>query len=74
MLNTKVNYPKITLAAARVNAGYSQKEAASRLKINERTLQNYESGANVPDWDMVHKSVNFTISRLIIFFLALNYA
>lgn len=26
MLNTKVNYPKITLAAARVNAGYSQKE------------------------------------------------
>lgn len=48
MLNTKVNYPKITLAAARVNAGYSQKEAASRLKINERTLQNYESGANVP--------------------------
>ena len=33
MLNTKVNYPKITLAAARVNAGYSQKEAASRLKI-----------------------------------------
>lgn len=55
MLNTKVNYPKITLAAARVNAGYSQKEAASRLKINERTLQNYESCANVPDWDMVHK-------------------
>lgn len=74
MLNTKVNYPKITLAAARVNAGYSQKEAASRLKINERTLQNYESGANVPDWDMFIKSVNFTISRLILFFLAPNYA
>lgn len=50
-----MNYPKITLAEARVNAGYSQKEAAKELNISNKTLFNYEAGEQVPDWDMVHK-------------------
>lgn len=48
-----MNYPKITLKAARVNADLSQKEAAAALGVNVATLQNYESGKTVPDWDTV---------------------
>ena len=43
------------MAAARVNAGYSQKEAAEKLNISNKTLFNYETGEQVPDWEMVHK-------------------
>ena len=46
---------KITLKAARVNAGLSQSEASKRLGISTKTLQNYESGTTVPDWTMVRK-------------------
>ena len=47
--------PKITLRAARVNAGLPQKEAAKQLGISQATLQNYENGATVPDWDVVEQ-------------------
>lgn len=50
-----MNYPKITLAAARVNAGLTQKEAAKKLNICQKTLINYETGEKVPNWDMVNK-------------------
>nr|WP_296077695.1 helix-turn-helix transcriptional regulator [uncultured Ruminococcus sp.] len=50
-----MNYPKITLKAARVNAGLSQKEAAQKLNISRDTLSNYEKGIFSPSWDMVHK-------------------
>ncbi len=40
--------PKITLAAARVNAGYTQKKAAELLKVSNKTLSSWESGASVP--------------------------
>ena len=36
--------PKITLEAARVNAHFTQREAAKALGISVATLQNYESG------------------------------
>ena len=45
--------PKISLKAARVNANLSQKTAANQLGISVATLQNYESGKTIPDWDMV---------------------
>lgn len=48
-------YPKITLAAARVNAGLTQVKASEALHISKETLANYESGKTVPDWDMVRK-------------------
>lgn len=48
-------YPQISMAAARVNACLNQQEAAEKLGISKATLQNYEAGKTVPDWDMVHK-------------------
>ena len=48
-------FPKITLAAARVNAGLSQQEAAKALGVSVATLQNYESGKTVPQWGTVQK-------------------
>lgn len=38
----------ISLKAARVNAGFTQKEAAKRLKISETTLLKYERGVTYP--------------------------
>ena len=45
--------PKISLAAARINAGFSQEEAAKALNISRSTLIKYESGETVPNWDTV---------------------
>ena len=50
-----MNTSKITLEAARVNAKYTQAEAAEMLGISRATLQNYEAGRNVPTWDTVQK-------------------
>ncbi len=48
-------YPKITLAAARVNAGLTQEEAAKLIGVSKATLQNYEAGKTVPNWEIVHR-------------------
>ena len=40
---------KISLRAARINAGLSQKEVAQILKISNKTLHNWESGKTSPD-------------------------
>lgn len=45
--------PKISLAAARVNAGYQQEVAAAKLHISTETLRNWESGKTVPGYDKV---------------------
>lgn len=45
--------PKITPAAARVNAGYTQKDAATKLGIGVFALRSYEEGKTVPPWDVV---------------------
>ena len=39
---------KITLAAARVNKGFTQKYAAKCLKISNKTLSNWEQGNSYP--------------------------
>lgn len=44
---------KITLAAARVNAGFSQKEAAGKLGISNKTLCSWENYASFPGADMI---------------------
>lgn len=46
---------RITLKAARVNANLSQEEASERIGVCVSTLQNYESGKRIPDWDVVMK-------------------
>jgi len=45
--------PKITLKAARVNAGLTQKEAAKRINVSNKTLCNWESGASMPKVDKI---------------------
>jgi putative transcriptional regulator len=40
---------KVTLKAARVNRGLSQKEAAEKLGIAESTLYKWETGKNKPN-------------------------
>ena len=49
---------KITLSAARVNAGYSQKVAAELLNISNSTLCNWEKGKTFPDQPMIEKICN----------------
>ena len=44
---------RITLRAARVNAGFSQKEAADMLLIGTSTLQGYESGKRQPRMELL---------------------
>jgi transcriptional regulator with XRE-family HTH domain len=41
----------ISLEAARINAGLSQKEAAQRIGVNVATLSNWERGKTSPDVD-----------------------
>lgn len=38
----------ITLRAARINKGLTQKEAAILLKVSEESLSNYENGKTYP--------------------------
>lgn len=46
---------KISLKAARVNAGYSQKEAAEQLGISNKTLCSWENGKTYPGQPMIEK-------------------
>lgn len=45
----------ITLKAARVNRGLTQKQAAKMLGITDKTLFNYEMGVSFPDVPMIDK-------------------
>ena len=40
---------KITLKAARVNAGLTQEEVAKKVKKSKNTIVSYESGKSSPD-------------------------
>ena len=44
---------QMTLRAARVNAGLTQKEAADALQISNRTLCKWENGNSVPKADKI---------------------
>lgn len=39
---------QITLAAARVNAGMTQEEAAKEMRVSKNTLVNWEKGVSEP--------------------------
>ena len=43
--------PRISLAAARVNAGYLQDVAAAKLHVDTATLRSWEKGRTVPGYD-----------------------
>lgn len=44
---------KLTLKAARVNIGLSQKDAAKKLKVSNKTLSNWENGTTMPRPDKI---------------------
>lgn len=44
---------KITLKAARVNAGLTQKGAATRLGVSNKTLCSWENGVTIPNVQQV---------------------
>lgn len=46
---------KMTLRAARLNAGYSQKVAADLLHISNKTLCAWENGKTFPKQPMIEK-------------------
>ena len=46
--------PKMSLAAARINAGLTQKQAATALNISNKTLCQWEKGASVPRVDKIN--------------------
>ena len=46
---------KITLKAARINAGYKQKEAAKLLGIGNGTLGSWENGKPFPDAEKIER-------------------
>jgi len=45
--------PKISLKAARINAGLTQKEAAKALKVSNKTLCSWENGISIPKADKI---------------------
>lgn len=47
--------PKLTLKAARINAGYNQKEAAKMLSISKTTLVKWENGKTFPNAAAIEK-------------------
>lgn len=52
ILLEKIN---ITLEAARVNAGYTQEQAASNLGVSRSTIINWENGKTIPGIPSMHK-------------------
>ena len=44
---------KISLSAARVNAGLTLEEACKLLKVSKNTLIKWEKGLSCPTWDKV---------------------
>jgi DNA-binding XRE family transcriptional regulator len=46
---------KITLEAARVNAGLTQKEAADALGVSNHTVMSWEKGKSLPKVDQIDK-------------------
>ncbi len=46
---------EISLRSARVNKGYTQKEAAGRIGISEETLSRYERGRTYPSVEVIKR-------------------
>jgi transcriptional regulator with XRE-family HTH domain len=58
----------ITLKAARVNRGYTQREAAALIDVTEDTISNWERGKsfpNVPQLKKIEEVYGVTYNDLI---------
>ena len=47
--------PKISLAAARVNAKKTQAEVAAEIGVSKATIINWENGHTSPGWDVIKR-------------------
>ena len=66
---------QITLKAARVNAGYSQKEAASALGVSNSTLVKWEKGLSMPKANHIDAICNlYKVSYDMLIFLPFELA
>lgn len=64
---------QITLRAARINAGYTQKKAAKLLGVTEYMLSNYERGITYPNVMVIQEMEKlYKISYNDIIFLPRN--
>lgn len=60
---------KISLAAARVNAGLTQEEAANKMKVGKRTIINWEKGIVTPsfaDVNLMSQIYNIPIDNIFL--------
>lgn len=55
MTNSVCISDKITCRAARINAGYTQQEAADILGVSVSTLKNWENGKTYPKQPAIEK-------------------
>lgn len=46
---------KVTLKAARINAGLTQSEAAKKLNVSKDSISNWERGKTFPDVPLLKK-------------------
>lgn len=65
--------PKITLKAARVNAGLTQKEAAKLIGIHFQTLSKYEEDSSNIPFSLVEKASEIYELPISCFFLGKKY-
>ena len=63
-----IKVPKITLKAARVNAGLTQKEAAKKIGISYQTLSDYEKDGSKIKVSILNKCVLYMDCQQNIFF------
>lgn len=60
----------ITLKAARVNAGLTQREVSEKLNISKATLSHYETYKTIPDMEIgakLAKLYGLTVDDIIFF-------
>ena len=61
---------KISLSAARVNAGLTLEQACERLKVSKNTMIKWEKGKSCPTWDkvqLIEKVYKFPANHIIFF-------
>ena len=67
--------PRMTLRAARVNVGLSQKKAASLLGVSNCTLSKWERGVCMPKANQIESICNlYGVSYDMLIFLSLKLA
>lgn len=49
-MNTMMEQFQISLAAARVNAGLTQSDVASEMRVGKQTIGNWENGKSKPSF------------------------